>query len=427
MKKILITNNSHLFLSKAGGYGKQIYYLTKIFKELGYQIYYLLYAYKINNGESYLKIYTYHDLVQLYEASIYNDVKLLEDDVVKDTLYLSIQSEERYIEENTIHEIIDHHNIDLFFFLGDAFLFRKYKENAFKVPSYYWYPCHFYPICNYDYQGLNAFSNILSLSPSIKMVLEEMFPNKNIYYLPHIVEKIKVEKTKEEIRKQWNIPKNKYVVLLVFNIFDEFQDVYHVNRKSIDTQIIAFKKFNEKYSNSLLFIHSLKGKYATPNQCYPLEELLTALNLSNDTYLWNKELLDEEQLREVYAMSDTFMNCTKAEGFGVPILEAQMYDLNVITNDFTSMKEHNFQGNIAEASSSEIHYGVYSNWITPSSENIFKMLENVFLCDTDNEKNKNIKKINTNKIKQNRSKWIINELTDYNNIKNKLYKIIENK
>jgi hypothetical protein len=33
---------------------------------------------------------------------------------------------------------------------------------------------------------------------------------------------------------------------------------------------------------------------------------------------------------------------------------------------------------------------------------------------------------NKNRAKQNRSKWIVNELTNYTNIKNKLYKIIHN-
>jgi hypothetical protein len=51
----------------------------------------------------------------------------------------------------------------------------------------------------------------------------------------------------------------------------------------------------------------------------------------------------------------------------------------------------------------------------PSSENIFNILEELYLNGSEK-----------NKIKQNRAKWIVNELTSYNNIKNKLEKIIQN-
>ena len=60
MKKILITNNCQIYLSTAGGYSKQIYYLFKIFKELGYEIHYLMYVFNIENNETYIKQYTYY-------------------------------------------------------------------------------------------------------------------------------------------------------------------------------------------------------------------------------------------------------------------------------------------------------------------------------------------------------------------------------
>jgi len=413
MKKILITNNSQIYLSTAGGYSKQIYYLFKIFKELGFAIHYLMYAFDIHNNESYIKQYTYNDLLLLYKNT-YSDTKLLDDEIFKEVLYYSAQEKqhkERVVDAKIINDIIEEYNIDLFLCLGDAIVFRENKENAYNVPSYYWYPCHYYPFCKYDSIGVNSFSNILSLSPSLKIAIEQQFPNKKVYYLPHIVEKPETQLNKENIRKKWKIPNDKHIVLLVCNLFHEQQDTYIVNRKSIDTQLIAFKKFNEKYSNTLLFIHSIKDKYSN---IYPLEELIDKLNFNDNNFYWNKELLCEIELRELYEMADTFLNCTKAEGFGVPILEAQSHNLNVVTNNFCSMREHNFQDNIAEISSVSIHYGLSGNWVMPSSENIFNILEELYLDGFEK-----------NKIKQNRSKWIVNELTSYNNIKNKIHKIIQ--
>ena len=142
--------------------------------------------------------------------------------------------------------------------------------------------------------------------------------------------------------------------------------------------------------------------------------MIDKLNFNDNNFYWNKNLLCELELRELYEMADTFLNCTKAEGFGVPILEAQSHNLNVVTNNFCSMREHNFQDNIAEISSVSIHYGLSGNWVMPSSENIFNILEELYLDGFEK-----------NKIKQNRSKWIVNELTSYNNIKNKIHRIIQ--
>ena len=449
MKKVLITNNSQMHLTKTGGYGKQLYYLFHIFKEFGYDIYYLMYNFKFYNNESYLKVYTYDEMKEIYSSSIYNDIILLDDDILKNIFYLSIQNEDRIVKAEEINTIIDNHNINLFFCLGDAFVFEINTENAYKVPNYFWYPCHFYPLSKFDFNGLNSFSNILSLSPSIKIALEQQFPSKKIYYLPHIVMNQDIKLSKEEIRKKWNIPNDKYIVLLVCHLFHEQIDNYVVNRKSIDTQMIAFKKFNEKYNNSILFIHSIKNKYTIT---HPMEDLINSLEFTKDNFIWNKDKLDEHNLHELYEMSDIFLSCSKGEGFGVPILEAQKYNTNVITNNFCSMKEHNFQNNIVEVSTYSIHYGINANWVISSSDNIFKMIEKIYLNQrriesapadshsswsmTDkyfnssplgqNEIFSGLNNSDNNKIRQNRSKWIVNELTSYTNIKKRLYKILHN-
>jgi len=412
MKKVLITNNSHVHMSINSGYAKQIYYLFKIFRDIGFELHYLLYVYNITNNESYLKQYTYYDLENLRDFKGEN-VKLINDDLLKSVKYYSCQDDERIVESKKINDIIQTYNIDLFLCLGDAFVFRNNKENVYCVPSYYWYPCHYYPFCEYDYQGINSFSNILSLSPSLKIALEKQFPNKNVYYLPHVVETPVIQLNKYEIRNKWNIENDKHVILLVCNLYHEQQDTYVINRKSIDTQLIAFKKFNEKYKNSLLFVHSVVYDGV---KSYPLDELAEKLQFTKENFIWNKDSLNEIELHELYEMSDTFLNCTKGEGFGVPILEAQTHNINVITNNFTSMKEHNFQDNIAEPSTISIHYGLNGNWILPSSENIKNIMEELYLNSSEK-----------NKKNQNRSKWITNEITSYNNIKNKLYKIIQEK
>jgi hypothetical protein len=410
-KKILFTNNSHILITKYGGYSKQLFYLFNIFKEFGYEIYHLFYAFKIDSNDDHTKLYSYFDLKSLYErCNFSSDVEVLDDEMLKEISYFSIQNEGNIVDINLINEIIDKYKIDMFFCLGDAFVFGYNKINSqIIVPSYYWYPCHYFPLCKLDINGMNCFSNILSLSPSIKYELEKIFPYKQIYYLPHIVEKVHIYKSKAEIREKWNISMDKKIILIIAQLGDGGTVYSITNRKAIDVHLIAFQQLNEKYRDTHLFLHTLANKF-TPD--YPLETLLNQLKLSNENFTWSKEKLQELELHELYKMSDIYVCCSKAEGFGVPILEAQHYDLDIITNNFLSMSEHNFQNNTIMPSTKERHYHLDSDWIMTSSDNLFNKLEEVYLHR------------NEQKIKK--SNWISENLTDYKNIKQKLYNILNN-
>jgi len=410
-KKILFANNSHILITKYGGYSKQLYYLFHIFKEFGFELYYLFCAFKIHSNENHTRLYSYSELKTIYEESDFSpDITVLDDEILKEISYFSIQNEEHIVDVNRVNEIIDKYKIDTFFFLGDAFLFGYNKINSqIIVPSYYWYPCHYFPLCKLDINGMNCFSNLLSLSPSIKYELEKIFPYKQIYYLPHIVEKINISKTKSEIREKWNIGMDKKVILIIAQLGDGGNVNTIMNRKAIDVHLIAFQQLNEKYSDTHLFLHTLANKYSPD---YPLESLFKHLKLNNDNFTWNKKKLDELDLHELYKMSDIYLCCSKGEGFGVPILEAQHYDLDVITNNFLSMTEHNFQNNTIMPSTKERHYNLDSDWIMTSSQNLFNKLEEIYLDK------------NQQKIKK--SIWISQHLTEYNNIKQKIYNIINN-
>lgn len=410
-KKILFTNNSHILITKYGGYSKQLFYLFNMFKEFGYEIYHLFYAFKIHSNEHHSTLYSYYDLKKIYETSNFSaDIKVLDDEILKEISYFSMQNEGNVVDLNVVNEIIDKYKIDIFFCLGDAFVFGYNKINSqIMVPSYYWYPCHYFPLCKLDINGMNCFSNIISLSPSIKYELEKIFPYKQIHYLPHIVEKINIHKTKAEIREKWNIGMDKKVILIVAQLGDGGNVNTITNRKAIDVHLIAFQQLNEKYNDTYLFLHTLANKY-TPD--YPLDSLLKHLKLNAENFKWNKNKLQELELHELYKMSDIYVCCSKGEGFGVPILEAQHYDLDVITNNFLSMTEHNFQNNTIMPSTKERHYNLDSDWIMTSSDNLFNKLEEIYLHR------------NQQKIKK--SNWISENLTDYNNIKQKLYNIVNN-
>lgn len=398
--KILLANNTQIIANSYGGYGKQLHHLIKMFSEHGYEIYYFMFKTKINNNEPFTKMYTYDDFKELYTI---NQFPFVENDILKNIKYFTSQQDtenEVYIQQ--LNMIIEENEIEKFFFLGDIFTFYVNNNMTISCPSYLWYPCHYYPFSDYDLKGLEFFHNVICLTPSMKLVLEEKYPEKRISYLPHVCEEIPIELTKTELRQKWTFQQEQFVVTIVAQL----SDTTFSNRKAIDVQLIAFNEFHKKCPNAFLFLH-LKT-YEEDEKI--VEELVKILDFNVSNFHWNKNnVFEEKDLFELYKLSDVVLNCSKSEGFGVPIVEAQMYETNVITTNFLSMAEHNFQNNIIDYSSELRHFPLNGDWVMPSSTSIVTKLEEIY---------------HSNDSKINRAKWMIKKLTSYENIKENLYKIM---
>jgi hypothetical protein len=92
-KKILFANNSHILITKYGGYSKQLYYLFHIFKEFGFELYYLFCAFKIHSNENHTRLYSYSELKTIYEKSDFSpDITVLDDEILKEISFFSIQN-----------------------------------------------------------------------------------------------------------------------------------------------------------------------------------------------------------------------------------------------------------------------------------------------------------------------------------------------
>jgi len=65
---------------------------------------------------------------------------------------------------------------------------------------------------------------------------------------------------------------------------------------------------------------------------------LALLKKHNIDFSWQSKLTDEE-MQEAYATSDFLLFASTLEGFGMPIIEAQMVGLPVITSEFDPMRE----------------------------------------------------------------------------------------
>jgi glycosyltransferase involved in cell wall biosynthesis len=104
-------------------------------------------------------------------------------------------------------------------------------------------------------------------------------------------------------------------------------------RKNLVNQIKAFKLFTERTSNKIKYaLTGFPGSYTN--------EILT---LINDPSLNGKVVflgfLEMELLKIAIENSAGLLYCSKAEGFGIPIIEGYACKTNVVTSNTTSMVE----------------------------------------------------------------------------------------
>ena len=107
-------------------------------------------------------------------------------------------------------------------------------------------------------------------------------------------------------------------------------------RKSFNETIEAFnREFNNNSSVELIiktdFFRNQEEKYAE------LQAKITSYNTNNIKLIWGYQTI--EQLAELYRTADVFVMPTKAEGWGLPLIEAAAAGLPVITTFYSAQTE----------------------------------------------------------------------------------------
>lgn len=152
------------------------------------------------------------------------------------------------------------------------------------------------------------FSHLVTVSNSVKREILEDYTNREI----SVVSPAGFKSISE------NIIKNKNYFLTVGTLNSRKNNIYLVNE---------FKKFKEEEA-SLTIVGGLGDQYS---------ELIRLS--SSDKRIKILTNVDDEQLIELYKISNYFVSASVYEGFGIPILEAKNYGCNIICSNIASYRE----------------------------------------------------------------------------------------
>lgn len=282
-------------------------------------------------------------------------------------------------------------NFDLLVTVGDAWLWNHRLLAERKIPHLPWIPIDDDPV---NTVVLEAISDPANNKPYAKDILVyskwgvEQLAKEGIKsrYIP---EAIDTENFKDigmdEARKVLGFKKDWFVVGIVA------ANVGWPSRKAFDKQIEGFAKFAKNHPEARLYIHTNIDASWRTTPALDIRALLSLLSrrypvlkdrvLFPDQYdLWVG--MPESYMAAVYSSFNVLLQATQAEGFGLPILEAQACGVPVIATDFSSMPELVKAGWLVKPSGKFLD-SRYGYQVDPDVDDIARNLELAYKADPD--------------------------------------------
>lgn len=156
------------------------------------------------------------------------------------------------------------------------------------------------------------------------------------------------------------------------------------DRKAFAEQFEAWARFAEGKPGARLYVHSDPLSIGNgPN----LQHLAQALGIGDrvifpDRYSLLMGMYPPEYLALLYNAADVLLACSKTEGFGVPLIEAQACGCPVVTTDFASMPELVCYGISVRPAGRMWHPHLEGWWAMPDVEGIAEALAHLHTWDS---------------------------------------------
>lgn len=118
-------------------------------------------------------------------------------------------------------------------------------------------------------------------------------------------------------------------------------NIGNLNRKAWPEQLTAFAKLHRRHSEAVLVAHTAPeaGRYG-----YNLRRMARDLGIADavrwsEGYAMKSGLVTQEVLAGTYGLMDLYSGATMAEGFGLPVMEAQACGVPTVVTDGSAMSE----------------------------------------------------------------------------------------
>jgi glycosyltransferase involved in cell wall biosynthesis len=271
---------------------------------------------------------------------------------------------------NSLYQHAKHYQPDLIITLGDVWVMDPNLLG--QLPVAHWLPADCRPMSVAD-RGVAEASGAQLIAMS-KFGLDRFktagFP---ALYVPHGIDTtvFKPLDNVAELRASCGIEDGQFII----GVNQANNDAI---RKALPEQMLAFAKFSKNHPEAILTLHT--GVHQEGGQ--DLEAVAENLGILDkvrvvDQYRYQAGIITPQDLNEWYNVVDVLSQTVYAEGFGLPIMEAQAAGTPVLTTNASSMPEVNPYG--LHVDGQPFWNGVHKGWwISPSVSQIADAYEQAF-------------------------------------------------
>ena len=277
-----------------------------------------------------------------------------------------------------LNKVIVENNIDIFLHIGEPELF-DYNEKL-KCKSFYIYPCHTNIYPEHLITKLKIWDKVIALCPTVCIDMKRNNIKSSV--IPHVIDIKFGNRNKKELRKKYNLPTTGFVIL--FNAGN-----YEVsNRKSVDSFFHIIHKYKHKYDKNIKVLYHT-GFRGDQNTTLNDMSIITNLNLQ-DNIVCSMKHIPPQNIIEFYFTCDVFVLPSKAEGFCLPMAEAQYCGMPVITNEFGPMRDYNINGICVKSDILHFNSSMDNYWTYPNIDGFVEAINEVRNWDTYTKMSKSI-------------------------------------
>lgn len=223
-------------------------------------------------------------------------------------------------------------------------------------------------------------SQVLAAMPGCSPVAMSRFGQRQLKnagfestYIPHMVDTsvFKPLGNREEFRKEIGV-EGKFVI----GIAAANQDAV---RKAWPEQFAAFAKFNLKHPDSILMVHTIVD-HPRGHQLATMASDMGILDsvLFTDQYAQIAGLFSPAMMSDWYNALDVLSLCSYAEGFGIPLIEAQAAGTPVITTNFSATTEVGGPAAILVKDTAFWNHVHRANWVRPDIDSIARAYQQAY-------------------------------------------------